>query len=68
MDEFLHFSLTRGHFEKFIKFLAEVKQGQVAGVKVRLDRLQALISTSCTEHLEFEKDDDLDKALLRKLT
>ena len=68
MQHISTFLSLRGHFGQFIKFLAELKQGQVAGVKVRLDRLQALISTSSIEHLVFGKDDYLDNALLHKLT
>lgn len=65
---FLSPSQIRGaNFGKFIKFLAEIKQGSVGGVKVRLDRLQALIPTSDVEHLEFEKDTDLDKLLHNEL-
>lgn len=68
MYEYYVFVCSRGHFNHFIDFLAELKQGTVAGVKVRLDRLQALISTSSTEHLEFGgEDDNLDKALLHRL-
>ena len=60
--------LCRGsNFSNFIKFLAEVKQGRVGEVKVRQDRLQALISTSYIEHLEFDKDDSLDRVLEHKL-
>ncbi len=62
------FSSCRGHFNHFIDFLAKLKQGTVAGVTVRLDRLQALISTSTTEHLEFGgMDDNSDRALLHRL-
>jgi len=61
-------TLPRGHFTDYIEFLAELKQGTVTGVKVRLDRLQALISTSSIEHLEFGGEDvNLDKALLHRL-
>lgn len=34
---------------------------------MRLDRLQALISTSCIEHLEFGRDEDADRALQHRL-
>ena len=44
-----------------------MKQGQVGEIKVRLDRLQALISTSCIEHLEFGRDEDADRALQHRL-
>ena len=60
--------MIRGsNFRKFVNFLAQVKQGQVGGIKVRLDRLQALISTSCIEHLEFGRDEDADRALQHRL-
>jgi len=55
------------NFHKFVNFLAQVKQGEVEGTKVRLDRLQSLISTSCIEHIECAKDDDLDTQLHHSL-
>ena len=62
------FEILRGsNFGMFIKFLADVKQGVVGGVKLRLDRLQALISTSIVEYIEFEKDENRDKILQQKL-
>lgn len=59
--------LKGSNFREFVNFLAQVKQGQVGGIKVRLDRLQALISTSCIEHLEFGRDEDADRALQHRL-
>jgi phosphorylase kinase alpha/beta subunit len=44
------------HFSNMISFLADLKNGQCGGVKIRVDRLQALISTSCVEHLESITD------------
>ena len=65
---YMYYKYCRGHFSHFINFLAELKHGTVAGVKVRLDRLQALISTSSIEHLEFGgEDDNLDRALIHRL-
>ena len=60
-------NIRGSNFRKFVNFLAEVKQGQVGGIKVRLDRLQALISTSCIEHLEFGRDEDADRQLQHRL-
>ena len=48
------------NFRQFVNFLAQVKQGEVDGVKVRLHRLQSLISSSYIEHLECTRDEDLD--------
>jgi hypothetical protein len=64
----LLYHVFRGsNFSYFINFLAEVKQGQVGGVKIHLNRLQVLISTSCIEHLEFARDGSMDKELHHKL-
>ncbi|XP_019849301.1 PREDICTED: phosphorylase b kinase regulatory subunit beta-like [Amphimedon queenslandica] len=40
------------YFKDTIKFLAHLRGGEVGGVKVRLDRLQALVSTSCVDVLD----------------
>ena len=40
-----------------MEFLSELKRGECEGVKVRLDRLQVFISTSCIEHLDHISDD-----------
>ena len=62
------FCIHRGNnFRKFINFLAQVKQGEVNGLKVRLDRLQVLIPTSYVEHLDIGKDDEMDKSLQHRL-
>ena len=50
-----------------MNFLAQVKQGEVDGVKVRLHRLQSLISTSYIEHLECARDEDLGAHLHHSL-
>ena len=56
---------TRGPgFYSFVNFLSLLKQGEVNGIRVRLDRLQALISTSCVENLECSQ---LDNSLEQKL-
>ena len=41
------------HFDKMVKFLAQIKSGQVDGIKVRLGRVQNLLASSCIEHLDF---------------
>jgi phosphorylase kinase alpha/beta subunit len=41
-----------GYFKDMISFLAQLKNGDVCGIRVRLDRLQALISMSCVDILE----------------
>jgi len=40
-------------FSEMINFLAELRHGHCEGVKVRLGRLQNLLSSSCIEHLDF---------------
>jgi len=40
-----------------MKFLSELKRGECEGVKVRVDRLQVFLSTSCIEHLDHIPDD-----------
>ena len=50
-----------------MNFLAQLKQGEVEGLKVRVDRLQSLIRTSCIEHMEYGKGDERDKQLQHRL-
>ena len=60
--------ICRGNnFRKFIDFLAQVKHGVVNGIKVRLNSLQALISTSYVENLEVSMDEETDKSLQKRL-
>merc|ERR1719481_1247632 len=40
-------------FGEMIKFMAELRHGHCEGIKVRLGRLQNLLSSSCMEHLDF---------------
>lgn len=40
-------------FSEMLNFLAELRHGHCEGVKVRLGRLQNLLSSSCIEHLDF---------------
>ncbi|XP_026470112.1 probable phosphorylase b kinase regulatory subunit beta isoform X1 [Ctenocephalides felis] len=46
-------------FKEMLDLFAMLKKGFCDGVKVRIGRLQNLISTSCTEHLDFLSDTDL---------
>jgi phosphorylase kinase alpha/beta subunit len=55
------------NFRKFVNFLAQLKQGEVEGLKVRVDRLQSLIKTSCIERLECGHWDQVDKHLQQRL-
>ncbi|XP_043247487.1 probable phosphorylase b kinase regulatory subunit beta isoform X3 [Amphibalanus amphitrite] len=41
------------NFRKMVDLLAMLKTGSCEGVKVRVGRLQNLMSSSCTEHLDF---------------
>merc|ERR1719481_1327346 len=40
-------------FSEMLKFFADLKHGIVDGIKVRLGRLQNLLSSACIEHLDF---------------
>lgn len=40
-------------FKKMLDLLAMLKKGYCDSVKVRIGRLQNLISSSCVEHLDF---------------
>ena len=40
-------------FPVLLSFLSELRAGEIDGVKIRLGRLQNLISSSCVEHLDF---------------
>ncbi|XP_065092048.1 probable phosphorylase b kinase regulatory subunit beta isoform X2 [Ochlerotatus camptorhynchus] len=46
-------------FKEMIDLLAMLKKGYCDGMKVRLGRLQNLISSSCIEHLDFMSQSDL---------
>jgi phosphorylase kinase alpha/beta subunit len=59
--------LKGNNFRKFVNFLAQLKQGEVEGLKVRVDRLQSLIRTSCIERLECGHWDQLDRHLQQSL-
>ncbi|GJQ86545.1 hypothetical protein Trydic_g10445 [Trypoxylus dichotomus] len=46
-------------FKKMLDLLAMLKKGYCDGIKVRIGRLQNLISSSCVEHLDFMNTLDL---------
>lgn len=47
-------SNVRGpNFEEFLNLLAQFKRGDVDGIRVRLGKLQSLITSGCVEHLDF---------------
>ncbi|XP_021703550.1 probable phosphorylase b kinase regulatory subunit beta isoform X5 [Aedes aegypti] len=46
-------------FKEMIDLLAMLKKGYCDGMKVRIGRLQNLISSSCIEHLDFMSQSDL---------
>ncbi|XP_037068061.1 probable phosphorylase b kinase regulatory subunit beta isoform X2 [Pollicipes pollicipes] len=46
------------NFRKMVDLLAMLKTGSCEGVKVRVGRLQNLMSSSCTEHLDFMDSTD----------
>lgn len=54
-------------FSEMLKFLAELGQGHCEGIKVRLGRLQNLLTSSCIEHLDFLPDSSLDIQAVREL-
>lgn len=41
------------NFSEFLDLLAQFKSGDVDGIRVRVGRLQTLISSACIEHLDF---------------
>ncbi|XP_053402296.1 phosphorylase b kinase regulatory subunit beta-like isoform X7 [Mercenaria mercenaria] len=41
------------NFSEFLELLAQFKSGDVDGIRVRVGRLQTLISSACIEHLDF---------------
>lgn len=43
-------------FKEMLDLLAMLKKGYCDGMKVRIGRLQNLISSSCMEHLDFVSD------------
>lgn len=46
-------------FKEMLDLLAMLKKGYCDGMKVRIGRLQNLISSSCMEHLDFMSTSDL---------
>lgn len=46
-------------FKEMLDLLAMLKKGYCDGMKVRIGRLQNLISSSCIEHLDFMNQSDL---------
>ncbi|KAK7865402.1 hypothetical protein R5R35_001882 [Gryllus longicercus] len=56
-------------FKEMLDLLAMLKKGYCDGLKVRVGRLQNLISSSCIEHLDFMNtvDVDLDLVQFRQL-
>ena len=44
-------------FIVMLELLAEMKEGQCSGVKIRLGRLQNLISSACVEHIDLVHGD-----------
>ena len=53
-----------------VKLLAELRQGHCEGVKVKLGRLQNLITSACIEHLDFlsgQEASRIDAAPLQQL-
>lgn len=48
-------------FKEMLDLLAMLKKGYCDGMKVRIGRLQNLISSSCMEHLDFVSDIDHDE-------
>lgn len=50
--------INRGsNFLEMMQFLSELKRGECEEVKVRVDRLQVFLSTSCIEHLDHIPDE-----------
>ncbi|XP_031763872.2 probable phosphorylase b kinase regulatory subunit beta isoform X2 [Galleria mellonella] len=51
------------HFKQMLDLFAMLKKGHCDGVKVRLGRLQNLISSSCMEHLDFMSQGEFPSAI-----
>ncbi|XP_031572074.1 phosphorylase b kinase regulatory subunit beta-like [Actinia tenebrosa] len=51
-------NLRGKHFHEMLNLLASFKSGECGDAKVRLGKLQTLISTGCVEHLDFVQGDD----------
>lgn len=49
-------------FKEMLDLLAMLKKGYCDGMKVRIGRLQNLISSSCIEHLDFMNQNDLPES------
>lgn len=43
------------HSSEMVDFMAQFKNGEVNGVKVKLGKMQTLMSTGCVEHLDYLK-------------
>lgn len=59
--------LSGSNFKEFVRILADMRQGRVDGVKVRLDRLQVLIPSAFVERLDYSHEEDLNQEMLRTL-
>ena len=51
-------------FPKMLELLGDLKRGNCEGVKIRLGRLQNLVSSSCVEHVDIH---DLAKEGITRL-
>eukprot|EP00118_Oscarella_pearsei_P010638 m.66389 g.66389 ORF g.66389 m.66389 type:complete len:1074 (+) comp35386_c0_seq8:474-3695(+) len=62
-------TIKGANFSHALELLAAFKKGECGGARVRLGRLQQLISTSCVEHLDFlvERDPELAASLRRSI-
>jgi phosphorylase kinase alpha/beta subunit len=57
-------TLKGTHFTETLELMAELKRGECSGARVRLDRLQPMVSASCIEHLDFIVEQDPNLAEL----
>jgi len=46
------------HFNVMLNLLSEIKHGSYGGVKVRLGRLQNLLTSACIEHIDVVKNEE----------
>ena len=60
------YSARGEHFSEALELMAELKRGYCSGARIRLDRLQPMVSASCVEHLDFivERDSGLAAVLV----
>ncbi|RDD47168.1 Phosphorylase b kinase regulatory subunit beta [Trichoplax sp. H2] len=60
------FNVRRSHFREIFDLIYTLKTGECNGVRIRLGKLQVLLSSGCTASLDFVKE-DINKILLPQI-